>query len=62
MFPIFAGSSGEQGSLLLTRLGSIGLISSLQDHRPPKLVLVLPELVWLRRIRRVFDFFLYEYV
>ena len=36
------------------------LISSLQDHRPPKLVLVLPELVWLRRIRRVFfqnDFF-----
>ena len=37
------------------------LISSLQDHRPPKLVLVLPELVWLRRIRRVLfqnDFFL----
>ena len=31
-----------------------------QDHRPPQLVLVLPDLVWLRRIRRVLfqnDFF-----
>ena len=27
MFPIFAGWSGEQGSLLLKRLGSIGLRS-----------------------------------
>ena len=39
---------------------STPLISSLQDHIRPKLVLVLPELVWLRRIRRVLfhnDFF-----